>query len=512
MIKVRFAALALALFLILAAASAALMTACSDAYGPGGRQSSQSSSGGDDSPGVRSDGDEGTPALTEPAFSDAKYGGEDFTVYMRSHKAANYPGRYIVPEEGESDVISLEAVRRNYMVEERFDIHLKAVEVTDPYKTIPKDIQSGAPGYDICLDRRNKLGPIVLDGSMVNLNRLGLDLRTGWWDVHAYESYSYAGKVYLMPNDVSISNLGGVEFFYFSKAVLEDFGLTSPYDYAARNEWTLDNFIGLVKGVSAPGADGKIGVYGLVAELRPDTNYMLVGCGVPWIETDADGNISCGICTTYADRTQTFIEKFRTVTENKDVCQTYDEATAKDPAGSGSYNDKYAHARGLFAQDHFLFVHANMSDAAYEFIDMSKGFGVIMNPKFDSDQKEYYHKMDTNCVIWGVRAAGSVDLDRGADVTDDWAYVSTSTVVEAYYELTLKTKRASDPVAAETLDTVKASICYYLTDLYGNSSIDIGGMVEYALKGSVSKAGQTYGRPLTSGLSKLKAELDKLPD
>ena len=495
--------------LLLAVSAATVLAGCGSGTGPGGQTAAGESR---DAVADLSGEESGTVALTEPEFSDAKYGGSDFTVYMRTHKAANYPGRYIVPDEGESDVISQEAVRRNLMVEERYEISLNAVEVNDPYKTISNDIKGGDPGYDICLDRRNKLGPIVFEGCLVNLNRLDVDFKRPWWDGHAYDSYSYGGKIYVMPNDVSISNLGGVEFFYFNKEVLENFGVASPYDYAARNEWTLDNFIKTVKSVSAPGAEGQIGVYGLVAELRPDTNYMLVGCGVPWIETDSDGNIDCGICTTYADRTQTFVEKLKAVTGDKTVCQTYDEAVARDPAGSGSYSDKYSHARGLFAQGHFLYVHANMNDGAYEFLDMTKGFGVIMNPKFDENQKEYYHKMDTNCVIWAVPASDSVDLERVAAVTDYWAYVSTSTVMESYYELTLKTKRASDPVAAEVLDTVKGSICYYLTDLYGNSTIDIGGMVESAASGNVSRAAKTLGRGVTSGLKKMKTQLEDLPD
>jgi hypothetical protein len=501
--KIKTGLTALLLAVVIAACSAAGLTACSQPADPGTESQTQK--------GPEADLSDNSTAETEPQFAEADYGGADFVIYMRSSKEFNYPGLYIVPDENASDVVSSEAVKRNLIVEQKYNIKFKTIEVSTPSSTIVNDINSGTPYYDVALDHRNKLGSLALSGNMTNLYNLGIDYTKPWWDENAYNSYSFSGRLYVMPNDASVSNLGGTRFYYFNKAVLEDFRLTSPYELADKNEWTLDNFVSMVKSVSVPDTGSELGVYGLVNESGSNLSHMLVGCGIPWLEVTADNELVCNVCSVYGDRTQQFIDKIKGAFEDQTVCLTFDEAHSRDAAGAAAFNDKYAHSRGLFAQDHFLFVHCNMKDGAIEFVDMPKGFGVIMNPKFDSNQKEYYHKMDSNSLIWGIPAVPGTDIERAAIIMDYWAYVSTSTVMESYYELTLKTKRASDPVAAGVLDTVKGSICYYLTDIYGSgSTVNISGMVNAAYSGSVANAEKTYSRPNTSGLTKLKQKLESL--
>ena len=458
--------------------------------------------------------DESTePGETEPQFSDAKYGGAEWKIYMRDQTNANYASLYVVPPENASDVISQEAMSRNAKTEERFDIHISAIEATNPYKTLKTDINAGEKLYDVILDQRRYVAPLGVDGCLVNLNKLEVNFNTSWLDGKAAENYSACGKLFVIPNDASISNLGGVRFWYFNKEVLDEFRLQSPYEYAEKNEWILDTFYGMIKSVSAPNADGTLGKYGLVNEEGYTRNAAIVGSAIPWINKIDETTFECRIGTDYADKAQVIFDKLKTIVEDKNCCLSFDEAHQMDPAGQSSYNDKYAHARGLFATGHFLFVHSNMNSAS-EFTEMKKGFGVIMNPKYSPDQEEYYHRMDSNSIIFSLPKFADADPQSTIEIMDYWGYVSHSTSMEAYYELTLKTKRASDPTAAGVLDTVKATISYSISEIFANSSysIDIGDFMTAAYSSSVAKGWKTYKRPIENGIKKVIEALDAMEE
>ncbi len=441
-----------------------------------------------------------------PKFPEANYNGAEFRVYFRDQTASHYRGMYIIPLEDSVDVIDEEAEKRNIIVEEKYNVKFVALEASAPSNSIKNDLAAGSSTYDIVLEKRKELGPLAMQGCFTNLKNLNVDFTTAWWDANAADAYELAGKLYLMPNDVSVSNLAGCRFYYFNKSVLEDFKLTSPYEYAEKNEWTLDTFIQLVKGVSAPSTDGSLGVYGLANEDGSVRNHTLTGMGVNVIEKNADGTLECKLGTEYAEKAQDYFEKIKALLSDKSYCLTFDEIHTMDAANASAYIDKYTHSRGCFAQDHFLFTQSSMA-CANEFAEMSKGFGVIMNPKYNADQEKYYHKMDGNAIIWGIPADNSLNLEMISTVMDFWGYTSHNTVMEMFYEVTLKAKRASDPTAASMLDTIKASIGYSIIDIY---SIDTSGIISAAYNGSVATAWKQYKTPMAKLIDKVYTTIDAL--
>jgi hypothetical protein len=454
------------------------------------------------------------PAETEPSFRFFDRGGANFTVYQRSQTENDYPGKYIVPSEDSSDVISEAAVRRNLMVQEAFNTVICAIEVQNPYKTVIQDINSGSDDlYDIILDRRRYVAPLCIDGALVNLNRYETDFTTHWWDAKAAYTYSAAGKLFVMPNDVSIANLGGARFFYFNKAVLEDFHLTSPYEYEEKNEWTLETFTNMVKSVSAPNSDGTLGVFGLVNEDTSIRNHCLVGCGIEWLTKVDENTFEVRLGTEYRERTQDYLDRITALINDSSCVLEMGVASSMDPEGATAWAHKYDHSRALFAQDHFLFTHSSMN-CAHQFADMVKGFGVIMNPKYDSNQAEYYHKIDSNTLIFTIPKFSGTDPQQTLDIMDYWGYVASSTSMEAFYELTLKTKRASDPTAARMLDIVKGSIAYPISDLFTSEpyKIDVGSIINTAVTRGVANAWDTYRRSTENSIKKVITKLGEISD
>ena len=462
-------------------------------------------------PAVNTENNPGEVTTAAITFPEKNYNDETFTVYFRDHAASSYKGFYIIPEEDTGDIIDSQAEKRNMMVEEKYHIKFVAKEATNPTSTLSKDISGNEVNYDIILDQRNKIKDYALKGLFFDFNKLDIDYSNPWWDSNCAKQYAIQNKLFFMVNDVSVSNIAGCRFYYFNKAVLEDFKLKSPYEYAASNEWTLDNFLNLVKGVNSPGDSENFGIYGLVNESGANLNHTLTGVGCFKSALDKDGNITCSLLDKdVMERASDYFDKMNAVFNDKTICLTMDEAHTQDSANAGSMN-KYDHSRYLFSQGHFLFTQSSMNGTV-NFGEMPRGYGVVMNPKYNPDQPAYYHMMDANANIWCVPKEDIyADRERLAVIMDYWAYCSTGTVMEAYYELTMKTKRASDPTAAEMLDTIKASIVYFPTDIYSCSSI--GDLITNASKnGFTDGVLKTSQKAIEAQLKSFNTSIGKLKD
>ena len=443
------------------------------------------------------------PVETEPQFQIKQYDGAVFTVYMRNENAGSYPGRYIDTEDV-SETISSAVFSRNSIVEEEFKIDIQTKQVSDPYKTVVTDIAGGDVDYDLLLDRRVYLASLAKQGYLHNLNDMGWDFTKSWWDQKSAEQYEINGKLYLVSNDISVANLSGARFFYFNKKMVEDRRLYDPYELVNSNDWVLDKFLEMVSGVENTEPEGTLGVYGLLMETGSSNgNYihLLTGCGVRQTVWE-DGQLVTAL-ETDAEKIQTIFDKIKPVFDNPALTLTYDKAEKID--SSGTYPNKYDRGRSRFAQGHFLFVQNGMGVAA-QFAEMEgDGYGVVPNPKYNSDQPEYMHKIDKYSLIWAVPEATSyIDFERVALVTDYWAYQSSKTVMPAFYEITIKTKRVSDPVAPQMLDIVKDTICYEIADLFG---IDVAGAFEEAYTGgSVTRVAQSKVKVMNKTIESLLSE------
>ena len=416
-------------------------------------------------------------------FPDADFGGQSFNVYIR--KNTYYSGDYIDAETENGDLMNDTVFRRNSIVEEKYKIVIDSKTAPSPYQTLDKDIAGGVCDYDLILDRRADLAGTSVSGLLYDFNSIDIDYTRPWWDNNA-QGYAIKGRLFLMANDVDTGVISGARFLYFNRGLIDSFHLEDPYELVKANEWTLEKFLTLVKGAHSDSISGGIGISGLLRETGSSNGnhmHLLVGCGVQSTETDPDGNLRQAI----GDKTEKISDIFdqlRPVLTDTSLCMTYDEVNERFT--EGSYSSKWYRGRGAFAAGHFLFIQNGM-DVSVEISDMTDRYGVAPNPKYNSDQENYYHKVDRFSAIWGIpNTPDRIDFDRLEKVFDYWAYVSSETVMPAYYEVTIKTRRFSDPVASEMIDIVKGSLVYDAGDIYG---VNILGTLDSAfVSGNVGSA------------------------
>ncbi len=443
------------------------------------------------------------PVETEPVFPDANYGGAAFTVFARS--ASTYTECYIWAETENGDVMNDSTLKRNQQLQAKYNVEVKVdISNENPGNQLSKDIAAGELTYDIILDRRSTLASVVTSGVLLDVNTLNIDYTNSWWDINAINDYKVFGKTYFFVNDVSTSNLSGTRFLYWNKQIVIDYNLTNPYDLVAKNEWTLENFVNMVKGVSNIKADGSLGTYGMLAETGSSNgNYMhlFTGCGIKFSSVNSDGEIVCNISDN-VDKLQNITDLLKTCYVDKVTSLTYDSTQAV--CTDSTISSKWTLGRTMFAEGHFLFVQNGMGVSDL-FNDMADDYGVLPNPKYDSNQERYYHKIDKYSIIWAVPNAASIDQDKVAKVMDYWSYLSSKTVMPAFYDITIRSKRISESTASANLDIVKNTISYELADLYCSTIMDA--VNTGYTSGSIATGYKQYNKAIEASLKATNQKL-----
>ncbi len=409
---------------------------------------------------------EETEEDTTPVFPEANYGNDTFTVISRSPSASSYPAFYIGTEEP-SDVMTSAVYTRNVNTETKYGIVIEQM-VSDKITTaVRTGVDSGMLDFDVILDQRSDLAEIAVNGYLYNFNDLNIDYSNPWWDSNCARDYEIGGKLYIMANDISVSNLAGARFFFFNKNIIKDYQLTSPHTYIQEDNWTLENFLNLVNSVYTDDGDGaRTGsdIYGLLMETGASNGnaiHMLVGCGIKFSSVNEAGELTVDLDIEKIDKIFTALS---TVLGGQS-CITYTDASSGEDVSE--FGNKYNYCRNLFAQGHFLFVQANMG-VSYQMSDMTgDGYGIAPNPKYTADQESYYHKMDKKSNIWGIPNSNVLDYGMITNVMDYWAYESSRTVMPSYYDITIKTRRINDPFDTTMLDIIKSTICYDVSEVFG---------------------------------------------
>ena len=462
--KIKIAALILALLVLMAVAVGCVTS------GDGGGTTTPKS--GEVTPGTTpSGGSDDTTAEPAPTFVDANYNNDEFVVFQRNANASSYPGFYIISD-SVTDTMSEATYNRNIAVEDKYSIKLTAMEVADPYKEIRTYITSGDVPFDVILDRRTYMGSIAQEGYLYNFKNLEhIDMSRDWWDSNCADSYEVAGKLFFMANDISVSNLAGARFFYFNKQLITEYDLENPYDLVEKNQWTLDKFLTMVSAVSTDNGDGiwdGNDTYGLCVETGSGNGnimHLMVGCGIKFIDKTADSLTT----DAYTEKTQNIMSSVASVLVGGSSVLTYEAAAAG--ADLSGHANKYDYGRSLFAEDNFMFIKCKMSVSS-QLKNMKSDYGVAPNPKYDPSQESYYHKMDRYSLIWAIPRC-NMDYDRVGVIMEYWAYESSKTVMPAYYEITIKTKRVQEETASNMIDLIKNSIRYDLSEIYNSDILSV---------------------------------------
>lgn len=388
-------------------------------------------------------------ASGEGAPTPVDYGGHTFVVLTAGNVAFDDFSQIDASEV----VLDNAMYERKNKVENDFNIEIvsevakgRSVGAGPGYQKISTSVLSGDYSYDAALIAGYDVATLAADNMLYDLNSIPtLDLSKSYWDQNANRDLSVNGVMFFTTGDITVSDNNALFTLLFNKKLIEDYSLTSPYDYVNDGNWTLETFAGLVKSVSedlnSDGARDENDRYGLL--VWDDAVMGIInGIGEKCATVGEDGKISL---TLYNDRTVNALDKYFNIIYDTDTAICYQR---KLTTGSGIWNNN----QGLF----WLSTLGNVPQLR----TMEADFGIVPYPKMDASQDRYYQTISPYnsqfyCVPYLVE-----DVERTGVILDALAYYGQKIVTPAYYEKTIVGQSTRDEESVEMLDIILSTVAY----------------------------------------------------
>ncbi len=399
----------------------------------------------------------GETAETEPPLIVPEYnlGGREIVMLVLQSEGWVNSRDFEYFDESAGEPVNDAVKDRVIKVEEQFNCVLKPIHSGDLVNAAKNEIMSGGTAYDFIMPKLADIKSVAPEGLLHDLNKIGtMKLDQPWWNQNAVESLSIGHKLYFAFGDISLIDNDGIATMGFSKKLVEDNDLTSPYEYVYNDTWTIDAMHEMCKGMNRDlDGDGKLGKndqYGLVNGYQNILMFVF-GAGEKLVSKDKD---DIPYSTMYTER-------------KMDVMGRYIEFMKDDTAYGdlGIFGD-HAAATPYFNNDQMLFRMSTM----FRFTltrEMDSDFGFIPIPKFEESQDGYHHAFADASP--GVSIPVTIEnTDEIGAVIEALAYYGRYVLLPAYYDINLQTKISRDDESAAMLDII-----------YDTSSFDLGYVYDF---------------------------------
>ncbi len=430
--------------------------------------------------------EEGETSNIDTNFPAGDYQGETFTFAKLTSQTSSgseyYCGNWIAAEDINGVATNDAIYKRNDACKTKYNVNIEEKLIGEGFDDLDKYYKANDFCFDVIYGWGVRMAPAVTNNMLYDFRALDeaeyINLEADYWNPSALDDLTIAGKTYLLANDITMSKLSWSGCLFFNPQIITDIGLEDPQALVDANQWTLDKFLEMVKSVHLE-LDGnssftKDDQYGLIGYGGVD---FLEGCGVTNTTKGADGKYTLAIGET---KVVDLITKIKEVLTDKNyVMSNEDILNGADTNGM----DEWEYVRSYFTTGHSLFV-GGTPELTREFRDMENGYGVVPYPKYDENQDRYYAPIDNCAGLFGIPNTTRNDSDqstasyeRTGRILEYLAYKSSEagSVVDAYYETTIKNQRQTIEKNKEMLDIVKQSGCYEWTDIMQVGKTDSGG-------------------------------------
>ena len=223
------------------------------------------------------------------------FGGETVNLLYWS----DVENQEFIAEELTGEVVNDAIYQRNTTVEDRLNIRYNWIGTPGNGGSIDKYVgkvrdshTAGDNSYDVLASYSRSIAGCLVNGLLTNLESAAyLDYEKPWWPDNLLEESTINGHLYFVSGDISTNALHMMYCVYFNKQILEDFGLQSPQELVAENQWTIDKMIEMTDGTYIDlNGNGKSDVddqFGFtIINFHNDAFYT--GSGLKLIDKDPD--------------------------------------------------------------------------------------------------------------------------------------------------------------------------------------------------------------------------------
>ena len=443
--------------------------------------------------------------------ADLKFNGEDVVVLSRGMQ--KYTVDEVAVPELNSEPVNDAMFNRNIAITDRLNVKIvsKPIQDTDPFKTVEeveRVVKAGGQDYDLFAGACYVTLPSALRGTFCNLGELEyLDLSQSYWMQGYNETVSYGESQYTATGMIALSTYRLAIVTMFNKVLFDDRSIPYPYEAVENNEWTLDHQATMIEDfyqdLNGNGARDEEDLYGHVSGADINVDAYWSACNVPLVQKDADGAYEWVLDTA---KLSDAVDKLMVLFHESGgtyICKATENTTVQP-----IIREMFAESRAATVTLRLLAVELD------EIRNMEDEYGIVPMPKFDAAQTDYYTQMHDQFTVFAIPVSVASDkLELIGATMEAMASESLRTVKPAYYEIALKRKYMSDPIAWDMLDlafdhvVVDAGVIYADSLEYPHHKLrDMILNKENTVSSQYGKAGSKMNKALT----KIVDEMERL--
>ena len=425
--------------------------------------------------------------------SDVRFDGETFTFAV--YENANTQNLMIVDEE-DGETINDAIYQRKIKTEERLGVTIEQVIYNDNFNEFQNPILAGDNAYDVGNIRCTDALKVWQEGMIIPASELPyVNIEKNYWNKSFNESLTLCGEQYVIIGDMMISTLDLTYALLFNKQLVADYNLDSPYELVNSGAWTIDAMYDMMKQVASD-VNGDTVMddndrYGYLSHPKQVLPNFWIAAGEMSVKKDESDvpYLAMG-----EERFNDVIQKVFEVLWDAETYYLPTDQLYDVPESSIK----------LFTNNQSLFM-----DSSFHHVQQLRGmetdFGILPYPKYDESQERYYSRVSYyNAPIVPVT---NDNLELTGALLEYFNYISSETVIPAYYDIVLYSKVSRDDESQAMLDLI-----------FDSRVVDIGDTTLCAdiRDGFVATMFQTNDRNLASKLptaqSKIDAFLSKMPE
>ena len=387
--------------------------------------------------------------------------GREFNILgkMEGDMSGRWTALDLYVEEQNGDTVNDAVYDRNIAIESKYNVDIKATYMSiggqysyAMYSEITKLMMAGENEYDFIMPTIQDAALLARDGLLYDLNTVGnVDLTKPWWNQQFNSDVNIGGKSYYGNGDICMAFIRASYCILFNKQIVEDYGVTNPYEMVEDGTWTIDNMlIEAAKFASDTNGDGSY------------TAADNVGLGVLDNHVEVFYSASGNKFVTYDDKNDKFtftggsersigvLEKILKIYTSDDNVICFTNKSKWSPELSGDHVNAAAQT---FEAGRLLFLAGTMNNVP-TMRGMETDFGILPYPKYDEEQAKYYTYVQTWASGCAAIPINVKDLNASSIILEDMAYYSKQYVTPAFYDTALKGKYARDNESLQMLDLI----------------------------------------------------------
>lgn len=411
-------------------------------------------------------------------------------------------------EKMDGNIISDAVYERNMRIEERLGVEL--VWQAEPgdnddkagfVKLVANSYNAGDKQFDIVATYSRTAGMLAVDGYLADVNTIEnnyLDFEKPWWPSNMVETVTIGDSLYFFTGDATPSILHYMTAIFYNKNLFDNLGIQYPSTDVKNDTWTLDRLIEISSNQYQDlDNDTKQSVndfYGFTS-IYYNCDAFYTGVNLRLVDKDSENLLKIS--------DDFFSERAINLVDKLGKWLTTDTCYISRSGAAVSYVVPFAQGNALMCQLRVFMVDP---EASYDIANVTWTYGIVPNPKYDSNQDEYMTIIGNPFTIYGIM--GDIGEERqsiSTAVMECWGSEAYRKTTPAVFEIAMKLKYSATETEAEMFDIIRDSLDFDLGRIFAADLSNMSEMPSKAMTtgGSWATLSKQYNKSLSRQLTNI---------